>query len=127
MERTMLKSKIHRAFVTEADLSYEGSITIDEELMELADLKEYELVKIWDVSNGNRLETYTIKGEKGTGIICINGAAAHLIRKGDTVIIASFVNMPESDIPADYAPRVLYMEGRNIIKSTKNIPAVSVA
>ncbi len=123
MERIMLKSKIHRATVTQADLDYEGSITIDEELMELTDMKEYELVKVWDVTNGNRLETYTIKGERGSGIICINGAAAHLIKKSDLVIIASFVNMADEDIPVDYAPKILVMDSKNHIKEMKNIQA----
>ncbi len=122
MERIMLKSKIHRATVTQADLDYEGSITIDEELLELTDIKEYELVKIWDVTNGNRLETYAIKGQRGSGIIGINGAAAHLIRKSDLVIIASFVNMADEEIPVDYAPKILIMDGKNRIKEMKHIP-----
>ena len=123
MERIMLKSKIHRATVTQADLDYEGSITIDEELLELTDIKEYELVKIWDVTNGNRLETYAIKGQRGSGIIGINGAAAHLIRKSDLVIIASFVNMADEEIPLDYAPKILIMDSKNRIKEMKHIPA----
>ena len=123
MERIMLKSKIHRATVTQADLDYEGSITIDEELLELTDIKEYELVKIWDVTNGNRLETYAIKGQRGSGIIGINGAAAHLIRKSDLVIIASFVNMADEEIPGDYAPKILIMDSKNRIKEMKHIPA----
>ncbi|MCL5878526.1 MAG: aspartate 1-decarboxylase [Deltaproteobacteria bacterium] len=123
MERIMLKSKIHRATVTQADLDYEGSITIDEELLELTDIKEYELVKIWDVTNGNRLETYAIKGQRGSGIIGINGAAAHLIRKSDLVIIASFVNMADEEIPVDYAPKILIMDSKNHIKEMKHIPA----
>ena len=122
MERIMLKSKIHRATVTQADLDYEGSITIDEELLELTDIKEYELVKIWDVTNGNRLETYAIKGQRGSGIIGINGAAAHLIRKSDLVIIASFVNMADEEIPLDYAPKILIMDSKNRIKEMKHIP-----
>ncbi len=121
MERIMLKSKIHRATVTQADLDYEGSITIDEELLELTDIKEYELVKIWDVTNGNRLETYAIKGQRGSGIIGINGAAAHLIRKSDLVIIASFVNMADEEIPVDYAPKILIMDSKNRIKEMKHI------
>ncbi|MGB9735877.1 MAG: aspartate 1-decarboxylase [bacterium] len=122
MERIMLKSKIHRATVTQADLDYEGSITIDEGLMELANIKEYELVKVWDVTNGNRLETYAIKGERGSGIIGINGAAAHLIKKSDLVIIASFVNMPEEEITENYAPRILIMDSNNRVKEMKNVP-----
>jgi len=126
MERIMLKSKIHRATVTQADLDYEGSITIDEELMELADMREYELVKVWDVTNGNRLETYTIKGERGSGIIGINGAAAHLIKKGDLVIIASFVNIPDEEIPQNYAPKVLIMDSENRIKELKHASGAAV-
>ncbi len=122
MERIMLKSKIHRATVTQADMDYEGSITIDEELMELTNIKEFELVKIWDVTNGNRLETYTIKGPRGSGVIGINGAAAHLIKASDVVIIASFVNMSEEEIPEDYAPRILIMDSKNHVKEMKNIP-----
>ncbi len=123
MERIMLKSKLHRAMVTQADINYEGSITIDEELMELADIKEYEFVKVWDVSNGNRLETYVIKGPGGSRIIGINGAAAHLIRKSDIIIIASFISVPETKIPSGYAPRIIYMEGINHIRDMKNVPA----
>jgi aspartate 1-decarboxylase len=87
----MLKSKIHRATVTDANLEYEGSITIDENLMDAADLIEFEKVAIFDVTNGNRIETYVIRGERGTGVMCVNGAAAHQIRQGDIVIVASFV------------------------------------
>ncbi len=123
----MLKSKIHRALVTQANVDYEGSITIDEELMELTDITEYEMVRIWDVTNGNRLETYAIKGPRGSRTIGMNGAAAHLIKKSDIVIIASFVDMPEKEIPADYAPRIVYMEGRNNIKGLKGIPQQVVA
>lgn len=97
MLRTMLKSKIHRATVTEANLEYEGSITIDETLMEAADLLPYERVDVWDCTNGSRLSTYVIPGEAGSGEICINGAAAHLIKPMDVVIIASFVQMTEEE------------------------------
>lgn len=127
MERLMLKSKIHRAVVTQADLEYEGSILIDEELLELADIKEYELVRIWDVSNGNRLETYAIKGERGSRVICINGAAAHLVRQSDIVIIASFVHMSEDEITPNHAPRILVMDNKNNIKESKNIPELARA
>lgn len=97
MLRTMLKSKIHRATVTEANLEYEGSITIDETLMEAADLVPYERVDVWDCTNGSRLSTYVIPGEAGSGEICINGAAAHLIKPMDVVIIASFVQMTDEE------------------------------
>jgi aspartate 1-decarboxylase len=88
--RIFLRSKIHKATVTEANLHYVGSITIDERLMELADLAEYEKVLVVDNANGNRLETYVIKGKRNSGNICMNGAAAHLIKAGDEVIIMSF-------------------------------------
>ena len=97
MKRTMLKSKIHRATVTEADLDYEGSITIDTDLMKAADMLPYEKVDVLDITNGARLQTYVIEGEAGTGEICINGAAAHLIKPMDIVIIASFVQVAEEE------------------------------
>src|SRR5919198_2959903 len=97
MERKMLKSKIHRATVTGADLHYEGSITIDRDLMEASDIIPYEAVAIWNVTNGNRFETYAIEGEPGSGVICINGAAARLVGPKDLVIIASFVNMSNEE------------------------------
>lgn len=90
MIRQLLKSKIHKAVVTEADLNYIGSITIDKNLMEAVDLWEYEKVLVVDNNNGNRLETYVIVGKPGSGVICMNGAAAHLIKKGDEIIIMSF-------------------------------------
>lgn len=93
MKRTMLKSKIHRATVTEANVEYEGSISIDAELMALADLLPYERVEVWDCTNGSRLATYVIPGEPGSGEICINGAAAHLVKPMDQVIIASWTEV----------------------------------
>ena len=96
MLRTMLKSKIHRATVTQADLHYVGSVTIDADLMDAADLLPGEQVAIVDVTNGARLETYVIEGERGTGVIGINGAAAHLVHEGDLVIIISYATLPTS-------------------------------
>lgn len=93
MKRTMLKSKIHRATVTEANIEYEGSVTIDRNLLEAADILPYEQVEIYDCTNGNRLSTYAIEGEPGSGEICVNGAAAHLIKPHDQVIICSYVQM----------------------------------
>ena len=93
MTLTMLKGKIHRAVVKQADLNYVGSITIDSELMKAAGILEYEMVQIVDVENGNRFETYTIAGEPGSGIICLNGAAAHCVTIGDKVIIMAYANM----------------------------------
>jgi len=92
---TLLKSKIHRATVTEANLDYIGSITIDQELMERADIRKGELVHVWNLSNGARFETYAIPGERGSGIVCINGAAAHLAKKGDKIIIVAFAHTDE--------------------------------
>jgi aspartate 1-decarboxylase len=97
MQRYMLKSKIHRATLTEAHLDYEGSITIDEALMEAADLIPYEKVNIYNVSNGERFSTYVIKGARGSGVIGLNGAAARKGSKGDLVIIASYVNVDDSE------------------------------
>lgn len=112
IQRYMLKSKVHRAVVTDADIHYEGSITIDRRLMELADLVPYEQVHVWDLDNGNRLLTYVIEGGYDSGEICMNGAAARLIHKGDRVIIASFVNVPESG-SRNYHPRIVFVDEHN--------------
>ena len=97
MTLTMLKGKIHRAVVKQADLNYVGSITIDSELLEAAGILEYEMVQIVDVENGNRFETYTIAGEKGSGMICLNGAAARQVAVGDHVIIMCYAQMSEQE------------------------------
>ncbi len=112
MQRIMLKSKIHRATVTDAQLHYQGSVTIDRELMELADLIDHEQVQIYDVNNGNRLTTYVIPGEPGSGTICINGAAAHLVHPGDLVIICSYANFDESEA-RQVKPRVVHVDANN--------------
>ena len=112
--RMMLKGKIHRATVTEADLNYEGSITIDRTLMEAADIVQYEMVHVLDITNGSRLETYAIEG--GPGEICINGAAAHLVSKGDTVIILAYHPVPEEEIKY-YHPRLIFVNNANQIVS----------
>jgi aspartate 1-decarboxylase len=109
MYRTMFKSKIHRATVTQADLHYVGSVTIDPDLMDAADLLPGEQVAIVDVTNGARLETYVIEGERGTGVIGINGAAAHLVHTGDTVIIISYASMPDAEAKA-FVPKVVFVE-----------------
>lgn len=114
MLRTMLKSKIHRATVTEANLHYQGSITVDSKLMEAADILPYEKVQVVDVTNGARLETYVIAGEAGSGIICLNGAAAHLIHKGDTVIIISYLTVSEEEAKT-FPPKVVFVDQRNQI------------
>jgi len=112
--RVMLKSKIHRVRVTEANIDYEGSITIDKQLMEAADILPYEQVHVLDINNGARFTTYAIEGERGSGQICINGAAARLAMKGDTVIILTYTNVEENDI-IDYHPRLVYVDIKNNI------------
>lgn len=119
MTLTMLKSKIHRATVTEANLDYVGSITIDEELLEKSGILEYEKVSVVDITNGARLETYTIAGERASGIICLNGAAAKLINKGDTVIIMAYADMTP-DEAKECKPTVVFVDSDNKIKSVKN-------
>lgn len=116
--RTMLKSKIHRARVTDANLNYEGSITLDSCLMEAADILPYELVRIFNISNGARLETYAIEGEKDSGEVCINGAAARLVHEGDLVIILSFSTIDEKDASA-VAPKLVYVDDKNRIIAGK--------
>lgn len=112
MQRILLKSKIHRATVTDAHLHYEGSITIDRRLMELADLVDFEQVQIYDVNNGNRLTTYVIPGEANSGIICINGAAAHLVHPGDLIIICSYASFDEHEV-AGFRPKVVLVDQQN--------------
>ena len=116
--RTMLKSKIHRARVTEANLHYEGSITIDAALMEAADILPFEKVHVLDVDNGARLETYAIVGERGSGVICINGAAARLVAAGDTVIIISYATLTEEEVRR-HQPALVYVNTQNAIVSRK--------
>jgi aspartate 1-decarboxylase len=115
MRRSLFKSKLHRARVTQADVDYEGSVTIDASLMEAADILPYERVHVWDVTNGNRLETYAIRGDAGSGVICINGAAAHLIKPGDLVIIATFADVEEAEA-RHWKPRVVLLGDGNRIK-----------
>ena len=95
MTRRMLKSKIHRAVVTGADLEYEGSVTLDPDLLEAADIVEFEQVCLWNVTRGTRLETYALRGERGSRVCCVNGAAAHLMKKGDCIIIATFCDVSD--------------------------------
>jgi aspartate 1-decarboxylase len=115
MQRSMLKSKIHRATVTHADVSYEGSLTLDSQLLEAADILPNEEVHVWDVTRGARLTTYTIAGERGSGVVCINGAAAHLIRPGDLVIIASFAQLDDEEARG-HQPRVVFVDEVNHIR-----------
>lgn len=116
MLRTVMKSKIHRATVTQADLNYVGSITVDSLLLEAADLLPNEKVQIVNNNNGARFETYVIEGEPGSGVICLNGAAARLVHPGDVVIIISYAMMTEDEIKA-YRPRLVYVDDKNRITS----------
>jgi aspartate 1-decarboxylase len=108
----MLRSKIHRATVTGADLHYEGSVTIDSELMEKGDILPHQEVEIWNVTNGERFRTYALEGKPGSGVVCINGAAAHKVTRGDLVIIATFGWMDEQEA-RDYEPKLVFVDERN--------------
>jgi len=115
MQRTILKSKIHRAKITEANLYYEGSLTIDEDLMEAADILSYEKVAVVNINNGSRFETYVIPGERGSRVICLNGAAARLGAVGDEVIILSYVNIDSKEL-AGFKPKLILVDENNNIK-----------
>jgi aspartate 1-decarboxylase len=114
MRRSLFKSKIHRATVTQADLTYEGSITIDETLLQAADILPYERVHVWNASNGSRLETYALPGPAGSGVICVNGAAARHAAPGDVVIIATFADVEEAEARR-WKPTVVRVDGKNRI------------
>lgn len=116
--RKLLKSKLHGATVTHADLRYEGSITISPELLKEADMLPFEAVWIWNVTNGNRFETYTIEGESESGDIAINGAAARLVHPGDKIIIASFGYFPAEEA-ASYKPKVVFLDEKNRVKELR--------
>jgi aspartate 1-decarboxylase len=114
MRRTFFKSKIHRATVTHADLDYEGSVSIDDDLLDASGILEYEAVHVWNITRGTRLQTYAIKGGRGSGIVCINGAAAHLNRPGDLVILATFAELDEAEVRG-FKPTVVQVDARNRI------------
>ena len=118
----MMKSKIHRATVTHADLHYVGSVTVDSELMAAADLLEGEQVTIVDINNGARLETYVIAGEPGSGVIGINGAAAHLVNPGDLVILIAYAQMEDAEAK-EYQPHVVFVDSENRVIGTGHDPA----
>jgi aspartate 1-decarboxylase len=120
--RVMLKGKIHRATVTEANIDYEGSVTIDALLLEAAGLIQFEQVQVLDINNGNRLTTYAIEGEPGSGVICLNGAAARLVDKGDLVIILAYDMLTEEEA-RDHKPLLVYVNERNqIVRTARDIP-----
>ena len=112
MERTLMNAKIHRATVTQADLHYVGSLTIDADLMRRANIVEGEQVQVVDITNGARLETYAIAGEAGSGVIGVNGAAAHLVHPGDLVIVITYVRVPEAEVAA-HRPTVVHVDADN--------------
>jgi aspartate 1-decarboxylase len=123
MQRQMLKSKIHRATITDCDVDYVGSITLDPDLMRQADLLVNEQVHVWDIDNGARFITYAIEGEQGSGTVQVNGAAAHLVRTGDKVIIASFAAFDERDLER-YSPVVVHVGDGNELVATDSDPTV---
>lgn len=116
--REMLRSKIHRATVTHADLNYEGSVTIDEDLLRAAGIIEFEAVHVWNVTRGTRLVTYAMRGEPGSGLICINGAAAHLVSPGDLVIIATYAQMTDEEA-ARHRPTVVLVDAKNRVSEIR--------
>ncbi|MBR4275873.1 MAG: aspartate 1-decarboxylase [Prevotella sp.] len=119
MNITLLKSKIHRAVITQADLDYVGSITIDTKLMREAGIVEYEKVQVADINNGNRFETYTIAGEEGSGIICVNGAAAHCVNVGDKIIIMAYADMTPEEAEK-HKPEVIFVDDKNNVVRKAN-------
>ncbi|CAN5551257.1 aspartate 1-decarboxylase [soil metagenome] len=123
MQRQMLKSKVHRATITACDVDYVGSITLDPELMRLADMLPNEQVHVWDIDNGSRFVTYVIEGEPGSGTIQVNGAAALLVREGDKVIVASFGSYDEADLER-YAPVVVHVDDDNAVTTVDSDPSV---
>jgi len=118
MRRSMFKSKLHRVRVTEANLDYEGSVTIDETLMKAADILSYEQVHIWNVNNGSRLQTYAIPGDAGSGVICLNGSAARQAQVGDTVIIATFAEVEAAEL-SGWKPTVVHVDEGNRLRDTR--------
>ncbi|HEX8743859.1 MAG TPA: aspartate 1-decarboxylase [Thermoleophilaceae bacterium] len=126
MRRTMFKSKIHRGRVTGSDLNYVGSITVDADLLDAADILEHELVHVLDIDNGARFETYTIAGERGSGDMCINGAAARLVHTGDRVIVVSYAEYDEAELES-YEPRVVHVDEDNRIVTVDDAVAELLA
>jgi len=125
MQRTMCKGKVHRATVTQANLNYVGSITIDQDLLDAADIYAYEKVQVVNINNGARLETYTIAGARGSGVICLNGAAARLAAEGDIVIIISYGQYDNQEIRS-LEPRLVFVDADNHIVETKHVPLIEM-
>ncbi len=127
MQRTMLKSKLHRVSATHAELHYEGSCAIDEDLLDAANIREYEQIDIWNVNNGERFTTYALRAERGSGVISVNGSAARRAAPGDILIIASFAVYNEVEL-AKYAPVLIYVDTQNrIVRMAGQIPAQAAA
>jgi aspartate 1-decarboxylase len=126
MRRTMLKSKLHRVRVTHSELDYEGSVAVDARLLETADIREYERVEVYNLRNGERFATYAIRAEAGSGIISVNGAAAHKASPGDIVIICAYGEYDEKEL-ANFKPRLVYVDAANRITHTRNTIPVQVA
>jgi aspartate 1-decarboxylase len=126
MQRTMLKSKLHRVTCTASELHYEGSCAIDLDLLDAADIKEYQQIEIYNVNNGERFSTYAIAAQRGSGTISVNGAAAHKARRGDLLIIASYATYTESEL-AKYRPDLVYVDGNNVIKEKRGAIPVQKA
>ncbi len=127
MQRTMLKSKLHRVTATHADLHYEGSCAIDEDLLEAANIKEYEQIDIWNVNNGERFTTYAIRAERGSGVISVNGSAARRAAPGDIMIIATFAVYNEVEL-AKHEPELIYVDDNNrIVRRGHQIPVQAAA
>jgi aspartate 1-decarboxylase len=121
MRRSMFKSKIHRATVTQTDVNYEGSITIDADLLDAADILPYEEVHVWNVSRGSRLTTYALPGERGSGVVCVNGAGAHLVHTGDLVIVATFTDLDDGEARR-HTPKVVTVDANNRILPSNGTP-----
>jgi aspartate 1-decarboxylase len=126
MRRILLRAKLHRVTVTHSELDYEGSVAIDGRLLDIADIREYERVEIYNIANGNRFATYAIRAEEGSGIISINGAAAHKASPGDLVIIAAYGEFEEKEL-LNHKPKLVYVDAHNRVTHTRNAIPVQVA
>lgn len=126
MQSTMLKAKLHKAVVTHAVLNYEGSCAIDGELLDMAGIREFEQIQIYNIANGERFTTYAIRGEEGSKIISINGAAAHKANVGDQIIICAYANYSEAEL-ASFKPRLIYMNADNSVSHSSNAMPLQVA